>query len=362
MKVKRSTIFTGLTAILLIIMLASMVVAEDGDMFRRNISRTPDAETEQAALYMMDFYVPAQSAAGVVGPVDNYLLADETTVAYEARNYAKPLVSAYIDDIGTHAGEESEALGIDSINGSVAIGAFDAFVGISLDDGTTWRTTNLSRAADLSSFTLANGTPYPGDAHHVAHQVFGDKIFVAWATRYCDGGSPLYTLKLDDTEDVTYLTDLETNYSKEAMYLYDFFGVGGTQKSVDYTAQGFPEVGEIPYSCIWSVRGKLLAGDDPSTTDTVEASYVMWAKPERITSGVRDANLPAVDCANGAGCILVWQEDPEGLRPGQGLGPGEGWSGAIANGKTDLWYSYISQADFDIVFADERHYLQRRKL
>ncbi len=56
----------------------------------------------------------------------------------------------------------------------------------------------------------------------------------------------------------------------------------------------------------------------------------------------------------GAGCILTWQEDPEGLRPGQGLGPGEGWSGAIANGKTDIWYSYISYADFDMVFdADD---------
>ena len=72
-----------------------------------------------------------------------------------------------------------------------------------------------------------------------------------------------------------------------------------------------------------------------------------------MTSGARDANLPAVDCAMGAGCILTWQEDPEGLRPGQGLGPGEGWSGAIANQKTDIWYSYISYGDFDKVFAAE---------
>ena len=40
----------------------------------------------------------------------------------------------------------------------------------------------------------------------------------------------------------------------------------------------------------------------------------MWAKAERLTSGARDANLPAVDCAIGAGCIMTWQEDPEGLR------------------------------------------------
>ena len=26
-------------------------------------------------------------------------------------------------------------------------------------------------------------------------------------------------------------------------------------------------MGEIPYSCVWTVRGKLLAGDDPATTE-----------------------------------------------------------------------------------------------
>ncbi len=346
----KKVIFNILAVVVVLGMALSVVQAEDGKLMRRNVSKTPNAETEQAAIYMMDFYVPAQDSTGVVGPVDNYILDDDSgTVAYEPRYYAKPLVAVYIDDIG----EMEETQAGDVSQGSVAIGAFDAFVAISLDDGNSWRTTNLSNASDLSSFTLADGTPYPGDAHHVSHQVFGDNIFVAWATRYCDGGSPLFARKLDKAADLAYLTELETNYGKDALYLYDLFGVGGTQKSVDYAEQGFPEVGEIPYSCIWSARGKLLAGDNPATTDVTEATHVLWAKPERLTSGVRDANLPAVDCANGAGCILVWQEDPEGLRPGQGLGPGEGWSGAIANGKTDLWYSYISQADFDIVFADD---------
>ncbi len=79
----------------------------------------------------------------------------------------------------------------------------------------------------------------------------------------------------------------------------------------------------------------------------------MWQKPERLTSGTRDANLPAVDCAAGAGCMLTWQEDPDGLRPGLGLGPGEGWSGAVAWQQTDIWYSHISQAEFDLVFSAE---------
>ena len=80
---------------------------------------------------------------------------------------------------------------------------------------------------------------------------------------------------------------------------------------------------------------------------------MVWTAPERLTSGVRDANLPAVDCTKNAGCALTWQEDPAGLRPGKGLGPGEGWSGAIVNAKTDIWYSYITFADFDLVAVDD---------
>jgi hypothetical protein len=197
---------------------------------------------------------------------------------------------------------------------------------------------------------LKNGYAYPGDVHNVVHQVFNDNIFVAWVGKYCEGGTPLYSLK--PVEEADYFADLEETYEKDAVYLYDLFGVGGAQSSVDYKDQGFPEVGEIPFSCVWTARGKLLAGDDPATTES-EATYVMWTKPERLTSGKRDANLPAVDCAAGAGCILTWQEDPEGLRPGQGLGPGEGWSGAVANQQTDIWYSHISQAEFDLVFSAE---------
>lgn len=341
---KSRRIRSFLLVLVLFAVTSQLVFAEDGTIFHRNISKTPGAETEKGNIFMMDIYVPAQASDGTTGPVDNYILADGETVGYEPRDFAKPLVSVYIDEIGALL-EEEEVVAM----GGIALGEFDAFVGISLDDGTTWKTTNLSKSSDLSSFTLENGHEYLGGVHALVHQVFGDRVLVAWASKYCDGGTPVYTL--DPVEDATYLADLETTYQKSALYLYDFFGVAGNQGSVDYTEQGYPEVGEIPYSCVWVARGKLLAGDDPST-DTAEASYFMWAKPERLTSGVRDANLPAVDCA-ASGCVLTWQEDPEGLRPGQGLGPGEGWSGAIANSKTDMWYSYISAAEFDLVFAAE---------
>jgi hypothetical protein len=347
MKLNKTLIYT-LVVLLALALVTGLALAEDGVIFRRNISKTPEGETEKAAIYMMDFYVPAQTSAGVVSPVDDYILADDIgTVAYEPRDYAKPLVTVYIDEIG-HPVLADDEMGI---AGGLILGEFDAFAGVSLDDGTSWKRTNLSRSASLSSFNLANGQAYMGGVPNVVHQVAGDQIFVAWISKYCAGGTPLYKLSGEMfATNIDYLADLEDTYGKDALYLYDLFGVNGQQGSVDYTLQGHPEVGEIPYSCVWTARGKLLAGDDPSTPSETEATYVMWTKPERLTSGARDANLPAVDCVKDAGCILTWQEDPGGVRPGQGLGPGEGWSGAIANGKTDIWYSYISYDDFDKVF------------
>jgi hypothetical protein len=81
-----------------------------------------------------------------------------------------------------------------AIAGGLILGEFDAFAGVSLDDGTSWKRTNLSRSADLSSFNLANGQAYPGGVPNVVHQVAGDQIFVAWISKYCDGGTPLYKL------------------------------------------------------------------------------------------------------------------------------------------------------------------------
>ena len=68
---------------------------------------------------------------------------------------------------------------------------------------------------------------------------------------------------------------------------------------------------------------------------------MVWTKPERLTSGRRDPNRIEVKGVQGAGFVITWQEDPDGLRPGQGEGPGEGWSGAVAHDKTDVWYSFI---------------------
>jgi len=161
MKAKSLCLIVALVA--LVTLAANLAQAEDGVLFRRNISKTPEHETEKAAIYMMDFYVPAQASTGEVKPVANYCLDEDLEnpwnengtcagqEAYAPRDYAKPLVSVYIDDIG---GGEVVPEGMLGIQGGISFGHFDAFVAVSLDDGTSWRNENLSRSSDLSSFTL----------------------------------------------------------------------------------------------------------------------------------------------------------------------------------------------------------------
>ena len=84
-------------------LLAGLVGANDGQMFRRNVSRTPDAETEDALISMMYLYVPAQAADGTLTPVEYY---DAEGALVDTRDYAKPLVVSYIDDVG-HAGRRN---------------------------------------------------------------------------------------------------------------------------------------------------------------------------------------------------------------------------------------------------------------
>ncbi len=251
----------------------------------------------------------------------------------DTREYAKPLVSVYIDAL-----PEEEEEGLSGILSGAGFGAHDAYAAHSLDDGTTWKRTNLSNSADLSSFVLKDGHEYPGDAHNMTFAIAGDKVLVGWISKYCDGGSPAYTW-VDET-------------TGEDLYP-DIWGVAGTQGSIDFTQLGFPEVGEIPYSCVWAARGQLLEVDAEGVPTDGGGFYdFIWTKAERLTSGRRDANRLEMNGDGKAGFMMTWQEDPEGLRPGQGLGPGEGWSGAVVNQQTDLWYSYVSIDDFVLVDAD----------
>ncbi|MFN2138222.1 MAG: choice-of-anchor O protein, partial [Candidatus Promineifilaceae bacterium] len=203
---------------------------------------------------------------------------------------------------------------------------------------------------------------YPGDVINVFQSTAGTNTLAVWPSRYCRGGSPNYSLNTSNPDKLFAIADYmgidigtdplnPTNPSPDDLYLIDMFGVGGQQGFVNYSEDKFEQnqaVGEVPYACLWAARGTLVQGDDPRT-DATEASYMRWFKAERLTSGRRDVNRIEASCVAGAGCAITWQEDPEGLRGGQGEGPGEGWSGAVANSQTDVWYSYISWENFNLV-------------
>ena len=81
---------------------------------------------------------------------------------------------------------------------------------------------------------------------------------------------------------------------------------------MDYTLQGFPEVGEIPYACVWTARGILEPVDADGVYDPDgEYNALVWRQAERLTSGRRDANRIEVAGVSGAGFIITWQEDPK---------------------------------------------------
>ncbi len=334
--------------------------ADDGDKVLKSISKeggeleAPVPESDHSFTGMMKFYVPLQEADGtVLGDVE-YLNVDGTVE--DTRTLGKPLVDAF------HKGPVAAVDGV----GFIGHGKRDAYAAVSLDDGLTWKNTNLSESADKSSsdvirtdiplFADTEGA-YPGDVTNVFHALAGNKVLVAWPSRFCEGGEPSFSL--DSNEDnqarraeiAAYLgIDLATA-SADDLYLLDMYGVSGNQGSVDYIDDKFEQnqaVGEVPFSCLWTARGELVQGDDPRT-EAEDATYMRWFNTERLTSGARDVNRIETLGVAGAGFVITWQEDPEGLRGGQGEGPGEGWSGAVANSQTDVWYSYLDFENFSVV-------------
>ena len=162
-------------------------------------------------------------------------------------------------------------------------------------------------------------TEYPGDVTNIFHATAGNRVLVAWQSRYCSSGFPGYTGgNISDAEVLAGYLGIDNTTD---LYLTDLFGVGGSQGSVDYREQEefageYDGVGEVPFNCLWSARGVLRP--NPEATDTEDATELVWFQAERLTSGRRDVNRIEVSCAAGGGCAVSWQEDPEGLRPGEG--------------------------------------------
>ena len=147
--------------------ISTLAIADDGEKTLKSMSHNtkltvlpeevgvPTSEAEHAFIDMMKFYVPAQKASGLVVAVD-YLNADGAAV--ETLAVSKPLISVFIN---------GPAIGVDGT--PFAHSFMDTFSAVSLDDGLTWKTLNLSESADQSSFDLdtdhnpKGGDPLPGD-------------------------------------------------------------------------------------------------------------------------------------------------------------------------------------------------------
>jgi hypothetical protein len=448
---------------LALLVASGSALADDGQMFTRSVSSAPgvsfvtEPEGEHAYMSMMNFYVPAQLASGEITEIEYYNIDD---VLVKVEPNAKPLINVYLFGPVITFDDFSQS-------GFPGHGRRDAYAAVSLDDGATWKKTNLSDSGDKSSFDIpepgipdpalptvslltdcadgdtfcltaaswvelsgpsgkmavegfsdtsqdqidiVNGvtkehlfyirsksdgtitttrdrfvpdtsapcsvqavfgeetsniiavadapatcvgeteeanliTAYPGDVTNIYHATASNKVMVAWQSKFCSAGFPAWSSEYDVDSVATYLGIDNT----VDLYLVDLFGVGGSQGSTDYTEQEefdgeYDDVGTVPYNCLWSARGVLR--EDPEALGTTE---VVWFQAERLTSGRRDVNRIETSCVTGGGCAITWQEDPEGLRPGEGEGAGTGWAGATTNSQTDIWYSFIEWEDFDIV-------------
>lgn len=176
--------------------------------------------------------------------------------------------------------------------------ARDLFVTRSTDDGATWSgpvdvsgtAASSSILADHDGDPATPAVPFHGESERPSLASNGRLAILAWVDHYCPGSEQRTVVHPD---------------------------LGGV---------------EVAYGCVYVTR----------TRD----GGVTWEAPERLTTGLRDPKQ-IVARLTGAGVAIAWQEDPQGLQPGEAEGPGEGASGALVSKGTDIWYTALPTAAFD---------------
>lgn len=153
---------------------------------------------------------------------------------------------------------------------------------------------NISNMAGLTSIDTdwsGDGvrTPYYGDADNAHAFASGSNIVVTWVDTYCPGGS---------------------------------------QRTVTYS---YRNNREVAMNCVYAAHAsaKNVALSTGWTID-------------QLTDGSRDAKQDVSRGLKSGAWAITWQEDPLGLQPGEGEGPGEGGSGAKVSPGTDIWYTFTS--------------------
>jgi hypothetical protein len=103
----------------------------------------------------------------------------------------------------------------------------------------------------------------------------------------------------------------------------------GSYLNPDQGAGDFDEDGtpDRPYHCVW-------------VATTTDPALDMW-DVHQLTNGERDAiNELISGSSTGNAFAMAWQEDPAGLRPGEGEGRGDGGMGSHVSGGTNIWYTH----------------------
>lgn len=180
---------------------------------------------------------------------------------------------------------------------------------------------NISKSADKSSIRTAwqagstTLSPFYGDIDKPNIKTSGPVMVLTWTSKYCPDG---------DLADNVPAADNAQNPNQRAIRYLD------------------RESRIVPFSCTW-MAASLNNG-------------VTWRPAVQLSTGERDAKQDAssgtYNSTTSTGRINIsWQEDPEGLQPGDADGPGDGASGANVTGGTEVWYTYADVGGGALTFG-----------
>jgi hypothetical protein len=204
-------------------------------------------------------------------------------------------------------------------------------------------------------FADAGVEGYPGDVINMFHAIAGNKVVVAWPSRFCGQGQPNYSMdsaRLDwpAARAVAEYLDIDLSDPRRGHLPPRHVRGGRHQGTVDYLDDKWEQnhpAGEVPFACCGPLAVNCQRRRPPHGGHrvNVHARY----NTERLTSGVRDVNR--IERSWGV-------EGPASPSRGRRTRrvsalvrarPGEGWSGAIANSKTDVSVLLHRLEDFSVV-------------
>ncbi|MGB5276038.1 MAG: hypothetical protein WBP02_02560, partial [Gammaproteobacteria bacterium] len=156
-------------------LVSASLFADDGTIVRKDMAQQEadlyacPSHGEHAFTRLMNFRIPAQAASGELLDVIEYETVD---LDVYTQTTAKPIISVYV---------YGPVLGVEGADGFQGHGKREVYASVSLDDGESWKTTNISESASLSSFSVEDTPiPIPGE--------FCDDVPLTWNSE--DGTAP----------------------------------------------------------------------------------------------------------------------------------------------------------------------------